>query len=143
MTVRGFFLLGAPLGAGERRLFEDALLSRFGGDAEKAQAYMDKVLDRQINKARGLLSATSILAGIAIYVGSTFATLMAFASILCMLDILFVRWSATPSYATAHEDFLRTCRLCYSRSILVTLAIASTFLSVCFLVPHIIVLARA
>ena len=54
--------IGAPLIGMDRRMFEESLLKRFPPPAtEQAVGYIERVTDRQVSKARGLLIFNAVL----------------------------------------------------------------------------------
>lgn len=128
------FFLGAPVFHKDQEEFEKALLSRFGDDTEKAFSYIDKVADRQINKTRGILTSTSILAGVALVAGSFVALILALISVLVLLSIFFVQWDRFDRYQNAEADFRATCRVSYTRSIIMSGAIILTVASIIVLI---------
>lgn len=137
---KSVFLLGAPIRRAEQRAFENALLTRYGGDAEKAFMYIEKVLDRQINKTRGILTSTSILAGVALVMESFGAIIAAFISVFMLLSIFFVQWDSLPRYQNAEADFKATCRTCYTRSIIMSIAILLSVASIVLLIVDYIII---
>lgn len=132
------YALGAPLSRAEKNSVEEAILARFGGNAAEASAYIDRIIDRQITKAGGILNGTAILAGISVYVKALLPLGLALVTILLMLTLYYVQWSRPDHFRTAQKDFESMIELCYTRSVTITIGSLLTFLSVVLLILHII-----
>jgi hypothetical protein len=123
------FLLGAPYQGKDREEFQAALLERFSQAAddagEKAVKYVDTIVDRQINKASGLLAFNSIL-----YAATTISTansmpqtvcgFLALASSIILVPMMFVLWGQPSQYKTAQADFQDACKSAYRKSYMLT-----------------------
>lgn len=131
--MRNSFIFGAPIRSTERLAFEDTLLLRFRDDPERAVEYINKVLDRQINKARGILTTTSILAGAALVTDNLFAFILSLCSLFLLLGAFYVRWSHAKRYSDPVQDFRSTSEICYRRSFFMTAAIIATCVSMSLL----------
>ena len=130
------FLLGAPLSAADRAEFEAAILNRFPGPAiEQAVVYADRITDRQINKARGLLSFNSVLFAVFAFHPDTFVmrpfgTLLTLVSSLMLVLLMYVSWAPAKDFVSAETDFRNSCRVCYRRAWILTVAIVLSLVSV-------------
>lgn len=136
----------APLRASDRRSFETNLSTRFstcGVLTEGAVEYVDRVIDRQINKANGLLAFDGLLftalsvvspgtgsTPISIKIGSGLALVAALPLIL----LLVVSFGKIDDYTTPSADFTKKCQTIYWRtyaicfSVLFSIAAALTSL---------------
>ncbi|MDB5259748.1 MAG: hypothetical protein JWO73_956 [Candidatus Taylorbacteria bacterium] len=133
-----YYILGAPFLRARRKQFEVATLERFGGDYERAVLYMDKVTDSQMNKASGLLSSVSILAGMSYFVEAHTSLVLALASIVIVVSTLYVPWPLSQAASVAAEsEFKSLCRRSYYRAICNRLGISLIILTVVFLIPFV------
>lgn len=127
VSGRSYYLLGAPIGRQDQQAFEQALQARFGNESN-AFEYMERVLDRQISKASGLLSYNSILVaalsfgGFPHWLGKISAAIALF-SCLPLLLMLYVSWHEAEVYQQAKSDFQSSCVTCYWRSYLLTISL--------------------
>lgn len=134
-------------------------LTRFGGatpsidrqGAERAQNYLERVVDRQINKVRGILTFDSILivairttidgAHPNLFAGSrNVAMSCLWIAVLICLSLCFVRWGTAKHYDDAWTEFEATTQLIRRRTILVQMAVILSGVSVVFGLawPHIV-----
>lgn len=135
------FIFGAPIRKKDRLSFVEAMEERFEGAMETAVAYVERVSDRQINKARGLLSYNALLVAIFELSESQdlikhIGSLSALSSALLLLILMYVVWGACDQYRSASEDFKRGCEILYRRAWILTLSlIASIAATVLAVVP--------
>lgn len=119
------YWMGTPWWASDREAFKSAILGRYKGDAELAFAYVNKVIDRQISKAGGLLAFNSIVfAGLQIAgVSSGPAKLSAVLSLLAALMLLLlmrVKWGSPASFQTADDDLSYSLNMCFNRAMAIS-----------------------
>jgi hypothetical protein len=120
----------------DRDDFEASIIERHGwdekGGVERAVDYVYKIADRQINKARGLLTYNALLfaafRSIRPAIGPvpraiTIGALSALASCLPLLFLMYVAWGTRSNWRTSKNDFHAVCQLIYQRSYLVTVAL--------------------
>ena len=146
-----FYVLGAPLLKGDKSPYEATLTNRFraAGDSpteeEKRRAneqkadYVYRVLDRQINKARGLLTYNALLftALNLISRGSTMTfepkicgvsaallgRVLALAACAMLLLLLKMSWGKADIYKDADADAKGTLETVWKRTYWVTLSL--------------------
>jgi hypothetical protein len=122
------FRFFAPFRHRDREIFETKLRERFtmcGVLNEGIIEYVDRVLDRQINKANGLLAFNGLLftalsvansgrsaTPTSVKIGSAFAL---FAAIILIL-LLVVSFGAGDDYDSTSSDFKVKCRTIYLRT---------------------------
>jgi hypothetical protein len=136
----------------------------FPTSADRAIAYADRLVDRQINKVRGILPFNSIIMTIlsleryrlptSILAGSQqwadlvrywlptsaflFTLLMLGVSSFFCFELFRVRWNKDPGYAKFRNEFDRTIDLFNERGISITWAIvlseASLFIGLCLVI---------
>jgi len=130
--------LGAPVVGMDRRAFEALMLKRFPPPAtEQAVGYIERVTDRQVSKAKGLLVFDAVLFVILGVAGpntsmsswAIFGSLALFVSSLSLLLLMYASWGATENYADAESDFRRSCANFYRGAYLLTIGIATTTLA--------------
>ncbi len=127
--------IGAPLIGMDRRTFEESLLKRFPPPStEQAVGYIERVTDRQVSKAKGLLIFNAVLFVILGFAGAkasmsswaTFGSLAVVVSSLSLLFLMYGAWGATENYADAESDFRRSCKNFYRGAYLLTISIVTT-----------------
>ncbi len=99
--------------------FETNLATRFNESKplEGAVTYIDRVIDRQLNKARGLLSFNSILLAALNFEHSCvphwpeWASILALVSSVPLLLLMLVVWGQPSRFATAADDLKATVTL--------------------------------
>lgn len=140
-------LLGAPWNQSDRDDFEASIIERHSwdqnGGIDRAVDYVYKIADRQINKARGLLSYNALLFGAFRIVrpinGSTpfavtIGSLSALVSCFPLLFLMYVAWGTRSDWRKSENDFHAMCSLIYRRSYFLTVAliisIFATFIAV-------------
>jgi hypothetical protein len=118
--------------------FQKALSNRFatsstGVDYEKAFAYVDKVVDREIGKAVGLLTFNSIIIAIAVW-GELWLPILAsaIASIL-LLWLLWVVKGSSGDILTAQRDFEITSAMIWQRMVWINVSVALSIATVVLL----------
>ncbi|OYT99284.1 MAG: hypothetical protein CFE40_05300 [Burkholderiales bacterium PBB1] len=121
--------MGSPWWASDRQAFKTAILGRFSGNAELAFDYVNRVIDRQISKASGLLAFNSIVfAGLQIANVSTFAAkLSAVLSLLAALFLLLlmhVKWGSPDTFQTAEDDLNYSLNVCFNRAMVISWSLA-------------------
>ena len=99
---------------------------------------MEMIINRQISKAAGILSSSSILTGIGVYLHVLLPVVLTLLTILLMMTIYYVQWSRPDAVLSAKADFESISELCYTRSVTIALGSALTFSSVLLLLVHII-----
>lgn len=105
---------------------------------DRASAYMERVIDRIINKARGILPFNSILLVIVgmeraeqknpLVIAVTLASL-AFSSLI-LLTLFWVHWGKVDHYQKASDEFNATARIIWFRSYVLQIAIVASFIGV-------------
>jgi hypothetical protein len=112
------------------------MLKRFNVDTEKAVTYMEKALDRQLNKARGLLTFNSILvAALRVQEGQTYCcwnnigSIFAIVSCLPLLLMLWVVWGSNEDYSETVKDFDRLFALCCKRAYRLSFSILASIVA--------------
>lgn len=134
MKYHSNLILGAPLGKDKRKVWEDAILERFGGDVEKACEYASDIAKGQMTKSAGILSSTSILAGISYFTKAQAPLILAMIAILLTLASFYSKWSKDPEIVrNPRLELERTMHLCYNRSMFNNLAVFLAFASVVIL----------
>lgn len=127
-------VLGAPFTPLARRKYEEALLERFKTDPEGAASFQMRLIERQINKARGLLAFDALLfnALTNIYNHSQSPSLLevarrgclaALLSCVPLLLLLFVSWPPPGACGDPQTEFRAACKVSYDRSYLLTLSL--------------------
>ncbi|WP_349368447.1 hypothetical protein [Salinarimonas sp.] len=123
-TPRGrFFVLGGPVSSREMDAMKLALLEREGSEAF---AFADRVNDRVIAKAQGLLAFNAIIAAAALFVaaegaGGWFvrgAFGSSFIASVCTLASLFVFWADAETVRSRGADLEMTVYLVCRRAAL-------------------------
>lgn len=138
-----YYPLGAPIKQADRERWEATLEQRFG-HKEDAVTYMQKVLDRQINKARGLLTFNSILVAalgsqdLPIACLEKWAAISALLSCLPLLALMRVKWPTDPTEVKdAHSDLKSHCSDSYGKSFILTVSLVlSGFATVLILIKY-------
>lgn len=130
------FILGAPIRERDRQAFEKAILERFNGDAREASLFMGHEADRQITKAGGILSCTSILAGISYFVHAKVPLLLALIALLLSIGSFYAKWTSNVESVTDFKlDFEQVLHICYNRCVFNNISVFLVFASVIFLAP--------
>ena len=148
--IKRRFFLGAPLRKEHYETYETILIGRFsdGGDpkrlTEKGVDYIHRALDRQINKARGLLTYNALLVAaintvviartprgaIPVFtVWSNLGRILALASCIPLLVLFYMNWGAVNDFSTADADFKGTYKTLRQRTYFLTLSIYATLFS--------------
>lgn len=131
LSINNLFRLLPPFKDAKRSEFQRALLARFP-DCEGAVEYVDRVLDRQINKANGLLAfdgllftALSVVSAsvnpipISIRIGCALALIAALPLIL----LLVVDFGKISDYVKPCTDFTAKCLTIYYRTYAIILSV--------------------
>jgi hypothetical protein len=129
-------LLGAPWNRFDRDDFEASIIERHAwdekGGMDRAVDYAYKLVDRQINKARGLLTYNALLfaafrairpATGPVSRAITFGALSALISCFPLLLMMYVAWGTRSNWKTSKNDFNAVCSVIYRRSYLLTTAL--------------------
>lgn len=139
MRYHSIFLLGIPVKRSDRQAYEQAIKDRHGGDLEKAISYVQSAADRQITKASGILSSSSLLAGLSYFTEARVPLIMILMAILLSLTSFYSKWaSSVNSFNNPEEDFERVVHVCYNRSLANNLSTFLLFISVIILATNII-----
>lgn len=123
------YWMGSPWWASDRQAFKDAILKRYGGQAEPAFAYVNQVIDRQISKASGLLAFNSIVfAGLQVANVSTFAAklsaVLSLLAALLLLLLMHVKWGSPDTFHTAENDLNYSLNVCFNRATVISWSLA-------------------
>ena len=118
-----------PLTVKEERALIDGRLRIDVQNADRLIAHMDRIVDRQINKARGILPFNSVLLAILAYekdhltqAASLFLVITLAISSLCCLFMFPVQWSSD-AYTSFSKELDAAVKLARSRSIYIECAI--------------------
>lgn len=137
---KGYFL-GAPT-KDCLPSYETELVKRFGCECEidgtvkscssatkkayeMAFSYLDRIVDRQISKASGLLTFNSVLLVVLYSQGKPFEgatllrlllTTMLLLSCMLLLDMMLVVWSTSEVFGSASKDFEGSLQVCCTRT---------------------------
>jgi hypothetical protein len=123
----------------DRRPVESREGSPSKGVYEQASSYLDKVIDRQLNRARGLLTFNSILLALVnnemSVVASHMGTRLILSTLLllsCMLllGIMFVHWAHADDLQDIAKDLDGSFNICARRTRLVTILTLLSFIAV-------------
>jgi hypothetical protein len=133
------YILGAPWSTQYIREYEIAAQTRFTRagtpDWEKACDYAIRIIDRQINKARGVLTYNGLLFTALTFAGSRLAqeskstTLpllgasLALLACIPLLSLMVVRWASVDEFANAQADFQRMSRQARHRTYVLTMCL--------------------
>jgi len=129
--------LGAPLVGLDRADFERAVLKRFAAAIDPAQAYVERLAERQLGNARALLPFNAILFAV-LWFGDARSTLprlallgglLALAACLFGLGVLYMRWGDNAQYGDAASDFRRACGSVYRRAMLLRFSLVFSALT--------------
>ena len=128
----------------QKEAFQGHLLARFDAK-EGIVEYIDRVLDRQINKANGLLAFNGLLftalsvissaAGstpLSIKVGGT----LALAASIPLIPIFVVQFGGISAYQTPQKDFESKCKTIYRRTWGIDLSVFLSFFAAAFALLH-------
>jgi hypothetical protein len=137
-SPRKRFRFFGPIRRRDQQRFEEAFKKRFtmcGVLNQEIVAYVDRVLDRQINKTNGLLAFDGLLFAalslqksesgslpISIKIGVTSALLAA----LLLIFLLVVSFGAVDDYDSTASDFEAKCRTIYWRTYLLCVSVISS-----------------
>lgn len=137
MIHRPHYFFGAPLRKRDRDAFAQAILRRYDGDIDKAIEYVKDITTRNIAKGSGILSSTSILAGMSYFLGATFALYAGLAAIAITASMLYVDWPKDILYAESKEaDYEWSWNIAFHRSIANSVSVFLILCSVILLVIH-------
>ena len=132
------FPLGAPYPWGPGpACFAKAVKARFSSAPETAVTYLDRIIDRQLNKARGLLSFNSILIAalnIERSAGHTtahpcptdIASIAALVSCMPLLVMMYVVWGPLTTYEDPGAEIDRAVKLCCKRAYMLTASLLAS-----------------
>jgi hypothetical protein len=133
------YLLGAPWSDDRRRTCIVDIKKRFTRvetnaapyvDYVAANAYIDTLTSRTIDKSQGVLTFNSIFIAIAAAGGFPLTALLASLSAVLTLLVFMVHWKKEPGeLASERGDFEASCRLSMNRSILITVALYLSLIS--------------
>jgi hypothetical protein len=126
------YWLGAPIIDMDRRAFERTVMRRFEMTTGGAQAYVDRIAERQMAKAGSLLPYNAILFAILSFSDAKTALprltllggLAAVASCLFLLAVLHTSWGQAADYADPQIEFRHACQDCYRRAYLLSAGLA-------------------
>lgn len=150
------YVLGAPIDD-RIKFYKTDLVKRFGGAVvngeivlppstdtnnayERAYSYLDAAIDRQINKASGLLTFNSILLAVLysydLYKSHSYwrlsLTTMLVLACMLLLDMMLMIWSGPEVFGSAIEDLDGALHVCRNRtrvlSLSIVISIAATLL---------------
>jgi hypothetical protein len=145
------FLFQIPYGD-KLTAFTQALLDRYrladNGDGDRAVAYVDRIIDRQINKARGILPFNSILMTFLSFEATRHLTLsdkvilgliqelhpwilisLAISSVL-MLELFWSHWGPADTYKSFTNDLTSGCLVARDRAVILDVAIILSVASI-------------
>lgn len=135
----GVYRWGAPLCRKDKEKFFLDLKQRFD-DPEKAFSYIDKVIDRNISKAVGLLQYNAVVLAITYIISYSdyniniwlrailsVSILFSIISSLVIIDIMFTHWQKDFRYAW--NDVRDSAFLCMKRSMKMTFGLIFSFLA--------------
>jgi hypothetical protein len=106
----------------QKTLSERFAISSTDVDYEKAFAYVDKVVDREIGKAVGLLTFNSIIIAIAVW-GELWLPILASAiASVVLLVLLWVVKGSPEDIQTAQHDFQMTSAMIWQRMVWINVA---------------------
>ena len=108
------------------------------GDGDRAVAYADRIIDRQLNKARGVLTFDSILVASS-KIGSTTDRLtmgMAALSALICLVLLWVYWGSPSQYQSYLSEVSETIPTIRKRTFILAAAIALAIAATIAMLAH-------
>ncbi len=128
--------LGAPSKASEVDEFKRAIWNLYKDKNEYAAiAFADRVIDRQLNKARGILTFNAIL--LAAWRFSEhpplWFTLFPLTSCVLMLRVCWVHWGDASTYASLEQEFNVTIDIGLRRSRMIAGSIWISFVSLALL----------
>lgn len=139
-----FFPLGAPWRSKHIEPYVKALETRFGTGMGRGVDYLHRILDRQINKARGLLTYNALLfasMNAMIIAGSPRGTVpvvtplgrlglfLALTSCIPLLFIFYLSWGTASALESDASDFSVTLLTLRRRTYLLTLSIYATLIA--------------
>ncbi|UMY18500.1 hypothetical protein MMB17_03945 [Methylobacterium organophilum] len=143
--------LGVPLSYAEVRIFRENMWKRYTGksfpdegdgtQAGAALLYLDRIVDRLINKARGILPFNSILIVIANLeraldahkelINASLVSLVV--STVLLINLFWVHWGDVDHYASAAREFGATVRIIWVRSMIMQISIFLSLLGLVLL----------
>jgi hypothetical protein len=119
----------APFRSTNRDSFERHLFSRFPC-SEDAVEYADRMIDRQINKANGLLAFNAILfTALTLKPNSAQPTLTTIGSVAALIAtiplllLLIVKFGSINEYKCPQDDFKASCRTFYIRTYAIAISV--------------------
>ena len=139
-----YFPLGAPWRSKHIEPYVKTLEARFGDKMDRGVDYLHRILDRQINKARGLLTYNALLfaaMNAMIIAGSPRGTVptvtplgrlglfLALASCIPLLFILYLSWGTASVLGSEASDFSATFLTLRRRTYILTLSIYATLIA--------------
>lgn len=143
--------LGAPWRQSDRDDFETSIIERHSwdkdGGIDRAVEYVYKIADRQINKARRLLTYDALLFGAfkivrpangAVPIFVTIGALTALASCFPLLFLMYVAWGTGSDWRKSENDFHAICSLIYRRSYFLTAALVISLIATCIAVIEVL-----
>jgi hypothetical protein len=135
------FPLGAPWRSKYSTAYEEALNTRFSNQKSRGVDYLHRTLDRQINKARGLLTYNALLltsintmviahsprGTVPMFTPfSRIGLILALVSCLPLLLIFYVSWGTAGDLGSDEGDFSNTLLVLRRRTYLLTLSLYAT-----------------
>lgn len=127
-------ILGFPLTKKGFSKYKDAIGKRYQNNWEKAFSYVNKVLDREINKSIGLLTFNGILFA-ALSLAENKTTLINWAKVLVLfscvplLRVMFVVWGRPSDSSSDQKDFDATFKMVWWRSGFILISLVLSFLA--------------
>lgn len=111
-SEKRFFPLGAPIREKYRQPYREHFWNRYT-DKELAIDFIYRVLDRQINKALGLLTYNALLFGALSFRVNQSRTaysgrIIALGSCFPLLALIWVNWGSAKRFADAYSHFTST-----------------------------------
>jgi hypothetical protein len=141
---------GAPLGKTQRKAFKDAVVQRFtttvGGaataDYESAASYATEILDRQINKANGLLTYNGLLltaftvlwTQAASQRAALLGSLCALAASAPLVGLFHVSWGKPGDFSSHQNEFETVWLTVFRRTYWITTSVWLSLLATAFAV---------
>jgi hypothetical protein len=125
------YLFGAPLSKVDLNMYIEAVLERYrnnGNITEGGMAYSQRLIDRQLNKARGILTFNALFFGVSFQIKNIYSQSLSILACIICLWLCHVTWSKDNSvYKTFEAEETHSFHTSRKRSIGLTLSI---FLSI-------------
>lgn len=127
--AKSSFWLGAPTHRGDVEIFALVLQHRFENAKDTGVGYIDRVVDRQLNKARGLLTYNSLMLATSNLIGleATFkvpVSVLALISCLFLMKMMYVEWGSIQTYEDWSADIADGVYVAAGRAKLLTASLA-------------------